>query len=85
MLAKYIVLNSIGLERNIYIQTDSSKSGLGFIVYQTHADDAIYVIAFHSASSNPKQALCSPIEHESLAIHYAIYKKLGTIPKAVTK
>ena len=56
------------------MQSDGSKDGLGFVLYQKDEQNHYSIIAVDSRTTKEPQKLYAPIELESLAVRFALDK-----------
>ena len=73
-VSNHILLNTYDVHKKTYLQTDGSILGLGFTLSQEDEDNNIFIISVGSAALKSTQTLLSPIEHKSMAIHFALHK-----------
>ena len=71
MTKTHILLNTFDPNKQTFMQTDGSKEGLGFVLYQQDIDKNHSIVAVDSRSTKETQKLYSPIELEALAVHFA--------------
>ena len=73
-ICDHIRLNTYDIHKKTYLQTDGSILGLGFTLTQEDEENNIFIIAVGSAALKSTQKLLTPIEHESMAIRFALHK-----------
>ena len=68
------MLTTFDTSKDTYLQTDGSKEGLGWTLYQENKKRKKSVVAVGSMALKPAQKLYSPVKIESLAIRFTVGK-----------
>ena len=72
IISGHILLTSFDMDRKTVIQSDGSKSGMGYVLYQIDTNNAHYIIQVGSCATRERQKLYSPIELESISLRFAL-------------
>ena len=72
-LCSEAILKLPDLEKDFYLQTDSSQDALGAVLFQDHGGNR-FPVAYASKKLNEAQRNYSTIEREALAVYWGIHK-----------
>ena len=74
LISNHILLNTYDPTKQTFLQTDGSKDGLGFVLYQKDTENNHSIVAVDSRTTKETQKLYSPIKLEALAVRFALDK-----------